>query len=321
MFFCAEKDTLICVDTKTGKILWQRATPPEGKPTKTHGTNGYTSATPVTNGKIVAVVFGSGIAAVYDIDGTKLWSRLIQRVVNRRGWGHCASPVLVGDTLIVSITDVFGLDAATGKPKWTAESKAHWGTPAVTKIGDVDVVITANGEVIGAADGKVLANGLISLPWTSPLVHKGVLYAIDEKGGKAIRLPEKISDEMEFKVLWTNQPPADRHYASPVVANGLLFAITRKGVFSVTDITNGEICAKRRLDFPEDRRKHVYSSIVLAGNKLLVSHELGTTFVLAPTVEYTELARNVLEPFRSTPVCVGNRMYIRGMKNLYCIGK
>ena len=47
----------------------------------------------------------------------------------------------------------------------------------------------------------------------------------------------------------------------------------------------------------------------------------GTAIVLEPGREYKEIAENRLEPARSTPVFAGSRMYLRTLKNLYCIGK
>jgi hypothetical protein len=65
----------------------------------------------------------------------------------------------------------------------------------------------------------------------------------------------------------------------------------------------------------------VYSSPTLAGKYILLSGEGGRTVVLASGREYREVARNELEPFRSTPVFAGDRMYVRTLKALYCIGK
>ena len=64
-----------------------------------------------------------------------------------------------------------------------------------------------------------------------------------------------------------------------------------------------------------------YPSITLAGNRLFVSSDNGTTIVLEPGREYKELARNSLETFRSSLVFEGKRMYVRTTKGLWCIGE
>jgi outer membrane protein assembly factor BamB len=64
-----------------------------------------------------------------------------------------------------------------------------------------------------------------------------------------------------------------------------------------------------------------YPSITLAGKYLFVSSDNGHTLVLEPGREYKEIAHNVLEPFRSTPVFEGKRMYVRTLQHLWCIGE
>jgi hypothetical protein len=54
---------------------------------------------------------------------------------------------------------------------------------------------------------------------------------------------------------------------------------------------------------------------------LYISSDTGNTVVLQPGREYKELARNKLEPFRSSLVFEGKRVYVRTAKNLYCIGE
>ena len=53
---------------------------------------------------------------------------------------------------------------------------------------------------------------------------------------------------------------------------------------------------------------------------VFASSESGKTVVFEPGREYREIAVNVLEGFRSTPVFSGSRVYIRGLKHLWCLG-
>jgi len=88
-------------------------------------------------------------------------------------------------------------------------------------------------------------------------------------------------------------------------------------IFSVVDATTGEKVSERRLDFGGGQS---YPSITLAGHRLFVGSDNGTTIVLQPGREYKELARNSLETFRSSLVFEGKRMYVRTTKGLWCIG-
>ena len=64
-----------------------------------------------------------------------------------------------------------------------------------------------------------------------------------------------------------------------------------------------------------------YASITLAGDKLFIGAENGTTVVLRPGRTYKEIARNKVEGFRSSPVFEGERMYLRAFDYLYCFKK
>lgn len=288
---------------------------------KTHKVNGYSSPTPVVAGDTVYSLFGTGVAGAHGLDGAPKWTRFVE--APRHNWGHSASPLLAGDTLIVHINDtVHGLDAATGETRWTARGGGSWGTGLAFEIGGEPVVLTVKGLLLRAADGKVLADKLFDAPWNGPIIAEGVVYVFDERGAKALRMPEAISADGAMKdliqELWSAKVPKDRYYATPLIHDGLLYNITRKGVWTVLEADTGKEVYSQKLTFGG---KEFYPSPTLVGDKILVSRENGTTAVIEPGREYKEIRRNELEPFRACPVAMGDRLYIRGLKHLYCIAK
>ena len=309
-------------------------------PARTHKTNGYSSATPVTDGKNVYAVFGNGVACCYDVKGERVWIRHIEPPSNQQGWGHSASPVLSGDKVFVHLTELRALNAATGADAWTVKLQASWGTPAEVKIGDVPALLTPAGELVRISDGHVMARNLARLEFASPIVSEGVAYFV-EAGGKAIKLPEKAADSVTPEVLWTaargakkakeaapanaaadpwTTPPLnERYYASAILHDGLLYDITRYGQYSVIDAKTGAIVFTKMLDHAG--KAEFYPSVTFAGGHLYVSSDDGQTLVLEPGREYKEIAKNTLEDFRGSPVFDGKRVYIRGQTKLYCIGE
>jgi len=281
---------------------------------KAHSTNGYTSSTPATDGRRVYAVFGTGVVVCYDMEGNRKWIKLVQKPTHE--WGHSSSPVLVGDKLVVHVRDTFGMDATTGEQLWRAKSKPHWGSVLAGKVGEVDVAINSNGDIIRVADGAILAARVQPLDYNSPAVYDGVAYFI-QHGGRAVRLPKSASDRIDPETLWRTNPPNDRYYGSPLIHDGLIYVVHRKNVFSVIDAANGEVVYSKKLALGKGT---TYPSITLGGNHIFVSSDNGTTLVLEPGREYKQVAENKLEPFRSSPVFLGDRIYIRGLKHLYCIG-
>ncbi len=282
---------------------------------RTHGGNGYSTPTPVTDGKSVWALFGNGVASCHGIDGQRRWIRLVDQPT--RGWGHSASPLLAAGKLLVHIKDLVALDPASGKELWRAKVRPSWGTPVHAKIDGVDVAITPSGDVVRLADGEILASRISKLDYAAPIVEGDMAYFLQNKG-KALKL--SISDDGEFSTeeLWQTEPKRDRYYASGVLHEGMLYCITQKGLFSAIDASNGKIVYEKQ---PDLGRGKIYPSIVLAGELLLVSSEGGTMVLIQPGREYKAVGKNQLESTRSTPVFHDGRMYVRGKKHVYCIAK
>ena len=100
---------------------------------KTCEYTGYTTDTPVSDGKFVYASVGNGVVACFTMDGIRQWTRFLEKPTNP--FGHCCSPVLVGDTLIVQYCGMFGLVAKTGTPRWHATYMHGWGSPVVRVSG------------------------------------------------------------------------------------------------------------------------------------------------------------------------------------------
>lgn len=283
----------------------------------TEGSNGHSSATPVSDGKVVAAVFNNGLTVCYDIDGNLKWARFIDKPQHKQ-YGSSTSPLIFQDKLLVHFKDMVALDLATGKELWRApDTTWTWGTPILVRVGKLDLAVTGHGDIIRLSDGKVLAKKLCHLDYNSPTVDGDVVYFI-QRNGKAVKLVPKGDDDIEVQTLWSTKPMDDRYYASPLALDGLIYDITQARQVCAIDAATGEVAAEKKLDVG---KKTVYTSFTLAGKYLFISNEDGTTVVLEPGKEFKEVATNTLEPFRCTPVFEGKRMYIRGYKNLYCIGQ
>ena len=329
IFVCAEPSTLLCLD-RTGNILWQqhndyadlpadgKLPPAEWKLPGTEGSNGYTSDTPVSDGKYVYASFGSGVVTCFTVDGVRQWTRFVEKPTHV--WGHSCSPVLVGDTLIVQYLGMFGLDAKTGAFRWHTPHFHNWGTPAVARLGTLDVIIADGGDIVNVANGMTLASTAMALDYGSPLFQDGVLYCVSGNKARAFQLTQQQDGTVGVTRLWEAAVSDDRYYASPLLVDGLLYLVNQRGVLSVLDAKNGTRAYEQQLNL----RGTVYSSPILAGNSILLSGESGQSVTINPGRTYQELTRNTLAPYRSTPVCDGTRLYIRtgrGESKLYCIGE
>ncbi len=276
--------------------------------------SGNTSATPVSDGKHVYAAFGTGIVACYTLGGDLRWSKFVEG--STIGFGHSSSPLLVDGKLIVHYHDLVALEAATGELAWRTELPACHASPIVFRWGEENTLVSPAGSVVRVSDGKVLfRDPALRSSECSPIAHAGTLYAQEGKTS-AFRFPAAgKSDGLE--ILWQVSASRGRRTPSPVLHKGLLYGATTEGILEVTDIESGESVYKKRLDFDGN----LYSSVTAAGDYIYLGCTKGTTLVLKAGREFEEVAHNKLEDYGSNPVFTGQRMYLRGQKHLYCVGK
>ena len=331
----AEQDLLVCVERETGKVLWKRdngygalpagARIPQKRPPSAPGC-GYSTPTPVSDGTFVHACFGTGMAASYDLEGRRRWVRLIE-MEQASEYGRSASPVLAGGKLILSLGGLVALDPADGRTLWEAKEPASsFGTPAVTRIGNVDVLVTPMGDCVRVADGKVLASGMAKVKYVSPIVSDGLVIF----GGSPIaawRLPEKAGESAPFAKLWTNEDVEGECFASPVCLDGLVYLATNDGKFFILDEKTGTTVSQKEIEIPSAGGEisaepaNIYPSLTLVGKHLLLSNDAGHTLVLKPGREYSRVGRNSLDSGTgSSPAALGKQLFLRGGKWLYCIG-
>ena len=149
----ADGDNLFlwAIDKTKGEVLWKR--PLGGGNVKMRKQN-MSSPSPVTDGKHVYVMTGTGVLKGFDFAGKELWSRDIQKDYGEFGlqWGYASSPLLYEDSLYVQVlhgmkTDdpsyVLRINKSNGKTVWKVErpteaireSPDAYTTPALLRFG------------------------------------------------------------------------------------------------------------------------------------------------------------------------------------------
>ncbi|MDB6124809.1 MAG: WD40-like repeat-like protein [Pedosphaera sp.] len=94
--------TLICFNAKDGAVRWQQTV---AVGDKEKGRNNMASPSPVTDGKIVVILFGTGDLAAYDFSGKQLWARNLGKEYGRFAnmWLYGASPLLYKGKLYIQV--------------------------------------------------------------------------------------------------------------------------------------------------------------------------------------------------------------------------
>ena len=108
------------------------------------------------------------------------------------------------------------------------------------------------------------------------------------------------------------------YVSSPLLYNGILYFLKDYiNILSCFNARTGEpYYTRKRLDGISD----VYASPVAAMGRVYLTGRNGVTLVIKHGPRFEVLARNVLnDRFDASPVIVGQELYLRGHKYLYCI--
>lgn len=332
---------LLCLDFNNGKILWDR-TVHQGKPTgPIHIKNSYASETPATDGEHVFVYFGNLGISCYDMQGKQVWSRKLETVRTKLGWGTAASPVVHGGHVYI-VNDnedqsyLLALNKKTGEDAWKTprDEKSNWGTPFVWQHKERTEIVTAGVNRVRSYDlmGKQLwelkGMSVISIP--TPFAGPEHLYITSgyvldfTKPVYAIKPGAKGDISLEGKatsndfIAWT-QKAAGPYHPTPVYHDGFVYVLLDKGFLSCYDAKTGrEVYGKQRIHPNADK---FTASPWAADGKIYCLSEDGETYVIRGGEKFEVLAQNPLnEMTLATPALVRGNMVIRTAKRLIRVG-
>jgi outer membrane protein assembly factor BamB len=331
------------IDRTKGTVLWKRAI---GGGNHQERKQNMSSPSPVTDGKRVWVMTGTGILKAFDFDGKELWNRDIQKDYGRFGlnWGYGSSPLLVGDALYVQVlhgmrTDdpsyVLRIEAATGKTLWRVERPTHarfespdaYTTPALLKYGTASEVVVTGGDAVTGHDpatGKELwrANSLNPSNdgsyriVASPVVHGDLIVVPSRERPMVVVKSGGRGDISRSHVLWSFDNGPD--VPTPVTDGTYVYVINDRGIMWCLDLKTGkEVYGRQRL------RPATYSgSPVLADGKIYVTNEDGVTIVVKAGPTFQVLAENDFDDYTlSSPAVSEGQIFIRTATQLYCLGQ
>lgn len=325
---------VLCLDRNTGKILWKQVAREEVPHEGAHNTNTFASASAVTDGKLLYASFGSRGLYCYDLDGNLKWDVDLGDMQTRNSFGEGATPALHGDTLIVPWDHegqdfVVALDAKTGEEKWrqTRDEPTTWSTPLVVPRGDGWQVVLSGTNRVRSYDletGDTLweCGGQTTNVIPIPVANDEFVFAMSGFRGAALyAIPLDATGDLtdSDKVAW-KRSEGTPYISSPVLSNGLLyFTKDRNAILTCVEAATGkEVYSNQRL--PD--MNTLYSSPVAAGGNVYFFSREGTGVVVKEGREFEVVATNKLdETIDASPAVVGDTMYVRGEKSLYCIGK
>lgn len=334
---------LVCIDVKSGKLLWQKdvkASLPEDPYSGIGVTaHGYASHTPVSDGKNVYAFFGKSGVHAFDMDGKELWNAEVGKESDPTKWGSSSSPVVHGNTVIVTASAesqaVIAFDKETGKEVWRQEAKGldgMWGTPTLVKVDDdrTDLVMCVAKELWGMDpdNGKMRwfadATGA-QQAYSSVILDGKRIYAFTGRGGGSIAIDAGGSGNVsESNTAWTGRDSAS--FASPVRHESKLYVVAN-GVVTAVDAKTGDRLQQLRLKGVKASSGRFgplnYPSPVVVGDRMFNLNSNGQMFVFSLGDKMKQVGiyevTDGKEVFWGSPAVSDGRMVIRSSKHIYCV--
>jgi outer membrane protein assembly factor BamB len=283
---------------------------------------------------MVFAFFGSEGLYAYDMNGKLAWKADLGKL-GTVGMGTGTSPILYENLLILQCDEEMGaasflvaLNKKTGKEVWRVARKVQvsWATPILVSTAKRAELITIGNEAVISYDpatGKELwrHKGVDSNAIPSPVANQEMVFVsagFPTKIAMAIRLGASGDLTNSPNVLWKYEK-GTAYVPSPILYDDYLYLTTDRGILTCLDAKTGEVKYEGgRIPIPAT----FTASPVAFEGKILLTSEDGDTFIVKAGPKHEILGTNsVGEPVYASPAISGQRIFIRGEKNLYAIGK
>jgi outer membrane protein assembly factor BamB len=315
-----EKQEVYCLNSNTGKLKWTGQVGNGSKKPRVNEETGYAAPTAATDGEGVYAIFATGDIAGFDMSGKKLWEKDLG--IPDNPYGHSSSLLVYDGKVIVQYDQrtsqkIMALSAKTGATVWSTNRtvKTSWSSPILVNTGNRTEIITVAEPYVAAynpLNGKELwkIQSIGGEVGPSAAYANGLVFAVNDYSTLcAIKTGIQPAIQWENNELLSDIP-------SPVANDKYLFLATSYGVLACYDAATGEKY------WEKDFGKSIYSSPVIAENKVYLMDATGVMHIVSSDKEYRLVGESALGEYSAaTPAFTNGRIYLRGVDHIYCFGK
>jgi outer membrane protein assembly factor BamB len=329
------KRFLFCISAADGKVLWNHAF--DFTAYQHHSLNTAASSTPAVDADHVYVVWPAPEQMTLHAlthQGKEVWKRELGAYQSMHGGGM--SPIVVGETVIVTkepeagLGALLGLDRKTGQVRWKHDrpcTNAAYATPLVYQPpgGPPQVVFTGsagitsldpatgalNWELPNVFRARCVGSPVLVGPAAAPLVFATAGTGGGDRQAVALRPGGKgTAPQVAY------QPTKGICYVpTPITVGDRLYLWGDGGIVTCLKAGTGEEVWMERAG------GNFFGSPVCVDGRLYCVSTTGEVVVIATGDAFKVLARNPLgEASHSTPAISGGVMYLRTLTHLISVG-
>ena len=340
-----ENELVTCYDIRTGELLWTHADHVRFDPGGGGSFGGVgPRATPTIFAGRVYSHGATGIVNCLDAaTGELVWSHdtCAEFQVENLIWGKAASPIIVGERVVVSVGDaqanvlpessgkgnsLVAYDRSTGEAAWTAgDRRSAYATPVLTTLAGVEQVLVVNEDFITshrAQDGAVLwehpwpgksdadATATQPVPVGDDRVFLSKGYGI---GAELIQVAH-AGETWQVETIWKKTLMKTK-MCNVVLRDGFVYGLDEVNLQCLELATGKPQWKKRR------QPSFGHGQVLLVGEHLLLLTEEGEVILAAADPEeYRELGQfQALEGVTwNNPTLVGELLLVRNAEWAAC---
>jgi outer membrane protein assembly factor BamB len=302
----------LCLDEKTGKIIWTRAWDVNyGKISYPIGPR----ATPTVDGDRVYIVGATGtLLCLRTQTGEVVWQKDYAKDYGMQMpiWGITSAALIDGDRLIAIVggqpdAKVMAFDKMNGKEIWRAlpsDSEQGYCQPVIFEVGGIRQLIIWHPTAVASLDpetGKVR--------WQQPFrINMGMTLATPVLGGSRLLVSSFYNGSMLLelagdgaKVLWKGKSESEINtdglhavINTPVIEGDYIYGICSYGQFRCLSLKTGERVWET-MEVTKEKARWASGLIVRQGDRYFINNDRGELIIAKLSPEgYQEISRTQL---------------------------
>jgi outer membrane protein assembly factor BamB len=306
------RERALCLDEKTGKILWTREWDADYQGVS-YGTG--PRATPTVDGDRVYIVGGSGTLLCLNAQtGVVNWQKDYAKDYGMQmpTWGITSAALIDGDRLIAIVggqpdAKVMAFDKMTGKEIWRAlasDSEQGYCQPVIIEAGGIRQLIIWHPTAVASLDpatGKVY--------WQQPFrIHMGMTLATPVLSGSRLLVSSFYNGSMlldlantNASVIWKGKSDSEINtdglhavVNTPVIDGDYIYGICSYGQFRCLSLKTGERVWET-MEVTKEKARWASGFIIRNGDRYFINNDRGELIIAKLSGKgYQEISRTQL---------------------------